>query len=262
MSTETQTRPDFWSRLGHTLGRLFGFLLRMLFVILLAMGVGAGVYFGVPYAYATLVQPVQTNAYQITLLSSRVDNLKSSVDASQFTQDNRLTALETKSDSQRQRLDAVESDLASANANQTSEQSARTDLAGQVKDLKNQSSAQASDSAQLRADLEALKPSTTAATTQVARLQQQVTLLRLQNGLLTAHIQVVAQNLGDARNILTTTVTGMQAFITAPGVFSADDQASLTVRLVTASALIGPDPITALSDLESIWAQMDRTLNT
>ena len=261
MSTDTQTRPDFWSRLGHGIGWFFGFLLRLMFVSLLAAAFGAGIYYGIPYAYATLVQPVQANANQIVVVGTRVDNLKTSLDASQAAQDSRLTALETQSDSQRQRLDAVESDTATTKKGLDAEQAARDNLASQVAGLKDQLATQAEAAAQLRTDLDSLKPATTAATDQVARLERQVTLLRLQNALLNAHIQVVAQNLGDARGILTTTVTAMQAFITTPGVFSSDATASLSVRLVTAGALIEPDPVTALSDLESVWAQMDRALN-
>jgi chromosome segregation ATPase len=217
-------------------------LLRLLFVAPLAIGLEAGVSSGVPYAYATLVQPVQTNTNQITVLNSKVDNLKISIDSSQLAQDNRRTTLETNSDSQRQRLDAVESDIASAKSDLAMEQAARTDLASQVADIKAQFSSQASSSAQLRTDLNALKPTTCSATAQVAEMQQQITLLRLQNALLTAHIRVVAQNLGDARTVLTTTVAAMQSFVNTPGVFSADDQASLTVRLVTADVLINVDP--------------------
>ncbi len=261
MTTEAPTHPDGWTRLGHVIGRLLAVLLRVLFVIMLAVGIGAGVYYGLPYAYATLVQPVQNNTNQIALLSNRVDTLKGSMDASQAAQDGRLTSLETTADSERQRLDAADSDLAAAKTSLASEQSARAALASQVSDLKAQLAAQGSASAQLRTDLDALKVSSDAATTQVAKLQQQVTLLRLQNALLSARVQVVAQNLGNARDVMTSTVAAMQAFVKAPGVFSADDQASLTVRLVTVSALIPTDPATALTDLESIWAQMDRALN-
>src|SRR5579859_461433 len=261
MSAEAPTQPDGWTRLGHALGHFLAVLLRLLFVILLAVGVGAGVYYGVPYAYATLVQPVQNNTNQIALLNGKLDNLKSGIDASQSAQDARLTALETQTDSLRQRLDADESELATAKANLTAEQTARNDLAGQVADLKAQLSAQTSASAGLRADVDALKPSTAAAANQAAKLQQQISLLRLQNALLLARIQLNYQNLGDARAVMTTTVTAMRSFVQLPGVFSADDQASLNVRLVTAGALVEADPATALTDLESIWSQMDHTLS-
>ncbi len=262
MSTEAPTHPDGWTRLGRAIGRLLAVLLRLAFVILLAVGIGAGAYYGLPYAYATLVQPVQNNTTQIAVLNNRVDTLKGSIDSAQTAQDNRLTALETKTDGQRQQLDAIESDLTAAKANVSAEQSARADLGSQVSDIKAQVAAQGSASTQLRTDLDALKPTTDAATAQVARLQQQITLLRFQNALLTAHIDVVAQNLGDARDVLTTTAAAMQSFVKTPGVFSADDQASLTVRLVTVTALIPGDPTTALTDLDSIWAQMDRALSS
>jgi hypothetical protein len=261
MSSDTQSHPDGWTRLGNAIGHLLGVLLRLLFVILLAVGVGAGVYYGVPYLYAQLVQPVQTNTYQIALLNAKVDGQKTSLDASQAAQDTRLTDLETKSDNQKQRLDSTSTDITGLKTSLSSEQSARSDLAGQVAGLKAQLEAQTSASSQLSSDVAALKPAASDATAQVAKLQQQVTLLRLQNSLLTAHIQEVAQNLGDARTILTTTVSAMQSFVKTPGVFSADDQAALNVRLVTAGALIDADPVAALADMESIWAQMDRTLN-
>ena len=262
MSTEAQTHPagDGWTRLGHAISRLLAILLRLLFVVMLAIGVGAGAYYGVPYAYAALVQPVQTNANQIALLNAKVDGLKNSTDTSQAAQDARLTALETKGDSEKQRLDAASSDIATLKTELSNEQSARSDLANQVSTLKAQLSAQTTASAQLSSDLSALKPATSNAAAQIASLQQQVTLLHLQNDLLMAQIQVVAQNLGDARTILTSTVGEMQTFVMTPGVFSAQDQTALNVRLTTAATLIDSDPASALTDMQSIWTEMNRIL--
>jgi hypothetical protein len=73
-------------------------------------------------------------------------------------------------------------------------------------------------------------------------------------------VQVVAENFGEARTIMTGTVSAMQALLETPGLFSSSAQASLTVRLVSAEALIEPEPVAALNDLDSIWAEMERLM--
>ncbi|MCC7357912.1 MAG: hypothetical protein IT317_00445 [Anaerolineales bacterium] len=278
----TPARPDFWTRLGGALGRFLGFLLRLVFVLLLAVALGVGVYYGLPWLYRTLVQPVQTHSTQIQDLYNRVEGVRAGIEAGQAAQNDRLTALETANDAQRLQLDST---VTQSNAQQTAleaqqeqldaattqagdmataleaETSDREALATQVTELQAQLADQAAAQATAQGTLDELAPATDANTAQVTVLQQQVRLLRLENALLRAQIQIGAENLGDARTTLTTTVGAMQTFVETPGVFSADDQASLTVRLNAAQALIDAEPAAALVDLDSIWAEMDRLLS-
>ena len=76
MTTESQSQPDNWTRLSRTIGSLLGFILRLIFILLLAIGVGAGVYFGIPLLYSTIIEPVQNTAIQVEIVENRVDNLE------------------------------------------------------------------------------------------------------------------------------------------------------------------------------------------
>jgi hypothetical protein len=82
--------------------------------------------------------------------------------------------------------------------------------------------------------------------------------VRLENTLLRARIQIVAENFGDARATLTGTVPAMLAFVQAPGRFDAEAATALIIRLRAANALIEAEPAAALGDLESIWREMER----
>jgi chromosome segregation ATPase len=278
----TPARPDFWSRLGGALGRFFGFLLRLIFILLLAVALGAGVYFGLPWLYRALVQPVQTHTSQIQELYNRVEGVRAGVEAGQATQNDRLTALETANDAQRLQLDStvtqgadhqatldaqgqqLETTAALAvdlQAALDAETAAREALAAQLAEVQSQLADQASANAAMQTAVAELQPATDANTAQAAALQQQLTLVTLENALLRARLQVVAENFGEARATLTTTVSAMQAFVETPAVFSSDAQASLTVRLRAAASLIEAEPAAALTDLDSIWAEMDRLLH-
>jgi chromosome segregation ATPase len=261
MATEAQTQPDFWSRLGRGAGRFFGLLLRLLFVVLLAVAIGAGVYFGLPALYRSLVQPVQNHTTQIQLLNNRMDNLATSFDGAQSVQDQRLTTLETSGDDQRQRLGAAETGLGDVKTALADETASRAELVKQVAELQAQLEAQAETAKALRSDLDELKPQVSASTASLAALQQQMGLLHLQNGLLQARLQVVYENLGDARQLLATSASELKAFIQEPKLLPADAQAALVLRVTTAEALIQQQPASALTELESVWAELDRRLN-
>lgn len=282
-SAGAPARPDFWSRLGGGIGRLLGFLLRLIFVLLLAVALGAGVYFGLPWLYRALVQPVETHTTQIQELFNRVEGVRAGVEAGQATQNDRLTALETANDAQRlqldstvtqttdqqaaleaqgQLLDSTVAQAADLQAALDAEIAARAELADQVADLQADLADQAAAAAEVQTTVAELAPATTANTAQTAALQQQVTLLQLENALLRAHLQINAENFGEARATLTATVSAMQTFVETPGVFTEDDLAALTIRLRAAAGLIEAEPVAALTDLDSIWAEMERLLNT
>ncbi len=61
MSTQ---QGGFW----HGVGVVLKFLVRLLFVLLVGSLVGAAVYFGIPWVYKNLVEPVQRNTYNLAVL--------------------------------------------------------------------------------------------------------------------------------------------------------------------------------------------------
>jgi chromosome segregation ATPase len=261
MTTQTQPQSDVWTRLGRGLVRTLGFLLRLAFVILLAVAIGVGVYFGAPWAYNAFVRPVQEHSAQLALLDAKIANLRASVDGSQGAQDNRLTLLETGSDGQRERLASAEAELAELQETLQSETDARAALEAELAHAQAENETLGQQLAGMQTSLEALQPSVTTTMSDVARLQQQMALLQIQNGLLIARIQIVAENLGEARTQLTVTGSELSALLAASQGLDVETRAALVNRLTTALALVEASPAAALTELESLWAQLDRTVN-
>jgi chromosome segregation ATPase len=260
MSTAAPAQPDFWTRLGSALGRFFGFLLRLVFILLLAVAVGAAVYYGWPWAYRQLIQPVQTHTSQIQELFNRLEGLRSSAADAQTAQSERLTAIETGTDDQRLRLAEAENEVAALQALLAEERGAREALAAQVAGLETGLTAQAAASGDVQSAVDALTPVTEANAAQAARLEGELALTRLENDLLRARLDLVAENFGDARAAMTATLPALMAFVETPGLFSADEQTTLIVRLRAAGSLIDAEPAAALTDLESVWREMERLL--
>lgn len=253
MVTEPSTRSGFLMLLG----RLLGVLLRLLFVLLLAVGAGAGIYYGLPFVYRQWVEPVQANAAQLSVLSGRVDNLGTNLNESQTAHDERLTALETGGDAQRERLASAEASVEALKASLASEAEAREALELEVAALRTDAAARAAESASLRGSIAELER----VTGQLAGLRRQATLLAIRNDLLLARIQLVAENFGEARSLLETVGADLSTFLEGLDGLPVETRTGLANRLVTSASLIKTQPAAALQDLESVWAQMDAAVN-
>lgn len=56
----------------RALGRVLRFLVRLIFVLIIGILVGLGVFYGVPWAYRSLVWPVQENSARVAILEEQV----------------------------------------------------------------------------------------------------------------------------------------------------------------------------------------------
>ena len=66
------TRPTF----GQRLGRFFGFLLRLVLVLILLAALAAALYFGLPLLYQRYVVPVEQNTSNLAELQSRQEHVE------------------------------------------------------------------------------------------------------------------------------------------------------------------------------------------
>lgn len=269
--TDTQPQPDKWARFGRTMGRLLGFGLRLMFVILLALALGAGVYYGIPWVYRNAIEPVQNNTAELTILKNRVEHLDGSTAQAQAAQDARLTALETSGDSMRERTASAETAVSQLESTLQAETSAREALQAEVTTLtaENESltaaqSSLAAETAKLQDTVTALREALAAANTDLSALQtQQKTervLLRVKNDLLLARLQLSSENKGQARTLLAQSSADLGALVEGAGSLSADERLALSSRLALADGLLDPDPALALDELDGVWAQLDRLL--
>ena len=141
MTTETQSagQPSSGSRLGRTARTTAGCLLRLLFIVLLGIGLGAAVYYGVVYGapalYYQYVYPVQQNTLRLEDLEARQAQGDQQAADRLAALQTRLETLEIQGDADREtfsslqaRLDAVEASLTSVQAAQVEAQAAIDDL--------------------------------------------------------------------------------------------------------------------------------------
>lgn len=93
----TETKPTFGYRLGQALLWFFRTLLRLILIVLIIGGIGAGIYYGVPLVNEKLVAPVEQN-------SARVIELENEIKALQL----QLTELNNQLNESDNRIDGIE----------------------------------------------------------------------------------------------------------------------------------------------------------
>lgn len=88
---EASDEPSFWSRLGTALASFLRALIRLILIIALIVGVGALLYYGLPYINRTFIAPVEENTAQINRLEANIEALQAQLDET----NSRLITLET-----------------------------------------------------------------------------------------------------------------------------------------------------------------------
>jgi hypothetical protein len=97
--------PGFFGRLGRALANLVRIFVWLVVILAILAGIGAAVYFGIPYLYTRFVQPVEVNAAHIQEVATQqaVDLATSSAEVAELR--GQLSSLES-------RIGAVESGVA------------------------------------------------------------------------------------------------------------------------------------------------------
>lgn len=72
--------PSFGSRLGKAFLWFFRALVRLILIVLVIGGIGAAIYYGVPYLQRTFVTPVEQNSARVAELESEVASLQGQLD--------------------------------------------------------------------------------------------------------------------------------------------------------------------------------------
>jgi chromosome segregation ATPase len=121
-----QNQPSFGARLRQGFGSFLKFLLRLAFVVLLAILLGSGIYLGIAYGLPALqrqyIQPVQDNSLRLDEMEAQYEQDMQQISRRQDALTKRLETLEAQSDvnkelfaNQQMQLDT----LAEAQTNQT-----------------------------------------------------------------------------------------------------------------------------------------------
>ena len=73
-------KPSFWSRLGQAFLVFVRALFRLIATVLVIVGIGAAIYFGVPFINNNIVVPIQKNTSQIRQLEVELATLQARLD--------------------------------------------------------------------------------------------------------------------------------------------------------------------------------------
>jgi len=261
MSTENQNPapPDFWTRLGRTIGAVLRATLRVLFVIVFAILLGAGVYWGVPLAYQRLIQPVQSNITQVALLQRQVDADRDLWQEALASQQQRIASLEEQQDALGERVTGIKADIERVDMSLAAQQAALDELATSVAEAAAGYAADA-DVQKLVDNFASLEEQVVLAgdvAQQIDTSRYRLTLMQAWQELLRAQMQLSAGNAADARGTLELVADRLaQASTLAPDE-EQDALADIQDRLATASARTRTQPILAAQDLENLWYEID-----
>jgi prefoldin subunit 5 len=88
-------KPSFWSRLGQAFLNFLRALFRLIATLIVIGGIGAAIYFGVPFINDNLIVPVQQNTTHINQLENKIATLQTQLDETNTRIGNLETNIET-----------------------------------------------------------------------------------------------------------------------------------------------------------------------
>ena len=211
--------------LGQRIGRFVRFLFTLLLILLLLGGIGAGLYFGLPFVYEKYVLPVQQNTAQ-------------------------LAGLQTQQAQSEQAIADLQSKLSAVEAAQTEQARSLSDLGARVSGLEKEIAAHTQTLAALDEMQKQLAEQGQAAN---AELSRQVDLLRAMELLSRARLFMYQSNFGLAK-VDVQTARDILADVqpTAPEPLAAELKEVL-LRLDLTLSNLPSFPVAASDDLDIAW---------
>ncbi|MBN1920898.1 MAG: hypothetical protein JW892_06615 [Anaerolineae bacterium] len=255
----TETPASSGSAFWRAVGAFFKFMLRLIFVIVLGLLIGAGLYFGVPWVYRTFVRPVQENTARITALEQRVtqEQARAKTDLQNF--EERLTTLETALQDAREETANRDEALASQTAALDEATTRVTTLEADLLDVEADVKAQGELLVDLKAELELLQElvegKDVTVNQQVGVLEGRVALLQTAQDLLRVRLLLLEEDPRAAAEATTLAIAHLeQARTLLPD--SEPVIAALQSRLQELRALIDERSFRVGLELEALWAEV------
>ncbi len=258
------------NQFGRALLGLFKFILRLLFVLLLAVALGAGIFFGIsrglPALERSYVQPVRDNAAAITALEARATQSAEQTGAQITALQERITALEVQNDSAENTLAEIQSQLETLNPllDDQAALAARLDeldaaIAGLDEALAAIESENAAEISALEsgidenaAALEALAEEIAANDFPVAQAYADLQLVKVMALLTRAQVFVFQENAGLAQTDVESARDLLLSLAEDPA-FAAFNLSPILTRIDLALESLPGQPDRAANDLEAAW---------
>lgn len=261
--------------------RALGFILRLFFVLILGVVLGAGIFYGALYVYRQYIQVVQEHSWQLYELETRLEQLDSQTSQRLSDYQDRLETLEIQSDTGKAtlakfegRLSALEAewetlqgtlyDLAEAQAEQVDilveinenlmDMGAQLDrLQGDVKALEKEAQSLAKSVTENSEDIETALTASETALAQGEDLQQQLALLRAMELLTRSRIYLFQDDYSLARADLLAAKELLSGLAEGAPEGQAEALEAINKFVDQAASNLPIAPLTAIKRLESAW---------
>jgi chromosome segregation ATPase len=246
-------QPGCWSRLG----RAIAVLLRLIFVVVLAVLIGVGIYYGVPWVYWRLVIPVQDNAARVEMLQRDLENTRADWNTDLTEQGQRISILENDLAAQRERLAALEGDLGRMDELLTAQGETLSELQTALDSAEDTTGRLGDDVEALYGELDTLRAEMADPNRAIAAFERRLILLQAWGEILKARLHLLENNAGNARQALALARANLEQVIALSPEPEAEALSVIQERLDAADMTIEERPFVALNELEIVWRDLD-----
>ncbi len=252
MNEKTQ-QPGCWSRLG----RAIAVLLRLIFVVVLAVLIGVGIYYGVPWVYWRLVMPVQESAARIEILQRDLENTRADWNTDLTEQGQRISAVESDLATQKERVAALEVDMRRMDELLAAQGETLSELQTALDSAEDTTGRLGDDVEALYGELDTLRAEMADPNRAIAAFERRLILLQLWGEILKARLHLLENNAGNARQALALARANLEQVIALSPEPEAEALSAIQERLDAADMTIEERPFVALNELEIIWRDLD-----
>jgi chromosome segregation ATPase len=263
MDTNVETQqPGCWNRFGRAVARFLAVLLRLVFVVVIAILIGVGVYYGVPWVYWRLVIPVQESAARIEMLQRDLGNTRTDWNTDLTEQGQRISALENDLAGQRERSAALEVDMGRMDELLTAQGETLSELQTAL-DSSEEATGQLGDDVEaLYGELDALQVEIADPNQVVIAFERRLILLQAWGEILKARLHLLEDNAGNARQALALARANLGRVIVLSPEPEAEALIAIQERLDAADTAIEERPFVAINELEIIWRDLDTLITS
>lgn len=256
MNAETQ-QPGCWNRLGRASARFLAVILRLIFVIVIAVLIGVGIYYSVPWIYWRFVIPVQDSAARVQMLQRDLENTRADWNTDLTEQGQRISALESDLATQRERIAALEADMGRMNEVLTAQGETLIELQSTLDGAEEATGQLGDDVEVLYSELDTLRVEVAEPNRVAAAFERRLILLQAWEEILKARMHLLEDNAGNARQALAVAQANLERVIVLSPEPEAEALIAIQERLDAADTAIEERPFVAINELEIIWRDLD-----
>ncbi len=247
MEEQGQVYVEKLERNERSLGeRIFGFFLRLIFVILIGVGIGVGAYYGIPALYRDFIQPIQTNTQRISALEENLASVQVDIREKQSFFSKGIADVEGEVASQREELSAIN---AQGEGLKTSVDEIQSELE-RIQSLSERIQALEGDLEDLGERLNTLETAVEEDNPPIEEIRRQIQLIRVMELVTRARMWLIQDNFGEAKDDLAVAKEALEILEANQG---DETLAPIIERLDQILFEISLSPVIAADDLEIVW---------